>query len=495
MGVILKQTVKGSFFTYLGAFLGFISTIVLQPYILANEQIGLITILITYSTILAQFSGLGFDSIANRLFPYFRDYNKKHNGFLFIAVITALIGFIIVITIFFVIKPLLLENKKVDTELLSQYIYYIIPLTFFTVFFVILDSYYRVLYNAVKGTVIKEFFQRIFIFVPLALFGFRLINFPVFVFIYTICFCLPTLMLVYSLVKEKQFSLTPKMDFITDDLKKSMLSVGAFGVFASSTAMIVTNVDRLMIQNMIGLDATGIYSTTFYFGLIITIPYRALSRISSTIVADAWKNNDMKVISDVYYKSVTIQFIVAALLFVGIWANIDNIFRILPEGRNFESGKYVIFFICIGYLIDMATGLNAVILSSSKHYRYLTYFTLILVGLTIITNFIFIPIYGIVGAAIATSLSMFITNFLRYIFLYNKFKLQPYRFTHLWIILFSSISFFAVYYIPFIHNLYLDIAVRSSIITLVFVIPIFYLKISDDVNQFAQKILRRFISM
>ena len=46
-----------------------------------------------------------------------------------------------------------------------------------------------------------------------------------------------------------------------------------------------------------------------------------------------------------YAKSTINQLIVGELLFLGIWANIHNIFKILPA--EYEAGKYVIFFIGI----------------------------------------------------------------------------------------------------------------------------------------------------
>ena len=47
----------------------------------------------------------------------------------------------------------------------------------------------------------------------------------------------------------------------------------------------------------------GIYNISFYFGTIILIPAVALGKISSTFIADAWKDKDMETINDIYYKS------------------------------------------------------------------------------------------------------------------------------------------------------------------------------------------------
>ncbi len=82
MGIIAKQSIKGSVYTYAGAAIGFISTGLLMPKFFAAEQIGLINLLIAITAIFSQFGGLGFVGVLSRLFPYFRDEEKKHNGVL-----------------------------------------------------------------------------------------------------------------------------------------------------------------------------------------------------------------------------------------------------------------------------------------------------------------------------------------------------------------------------------------------------------------------------
>ena len=44
---------------------------------------------------------------------------------------------------------------------------------------------------------------------------------------------------------------------------------------------------------MIGDRYTGIYYTLFYYGIFVSIPARPLKRISTAVLAEAWKNNDI----------------------------------------------------------------------------------------------------------------------------------------------------------------------------------------------------------
>jgi len=71
LGIIIKQSVKGTIYTYIGVVLGFATTGILLPRIYSTDQVGLIKIIVAYATLVAQFGTLGFNGIAIRLFPFF----------------------------------------------------------------------------------------------------------------------------------------------------------------------------------------------------------------------------------------------------------------------------------------------------------------------------------------------------------------------------------------------------------------------------------------
>lgn len=481
MGVIIKQTIKGTIYTYIGVLIGFVTAGFLFPLFFKSEEIGLINILVTYSAIFAQFASLGIHSVTTRLFTYFRNENNGHNGFLFIAIITSLVGFLISLLVFYVLKPILLETGSKDSLLFTEYFYYNIPLIFFTLFFNTFDNYYKVLYNSVVGTVLKELVQRFLILISIIIFYFGWADFKLFVILYILASSLPTMFILMSLIYDKHFHLKPSIAFIKKDLALSMVSVGFFGIITGFSSLAILRIDSIMIASMVGLSATGIYITVYFFSTLILLPSRQLQKISSTVLADAWKENNLENIKEIYYKSCINQFIISALVFIGLWGNIDNIFRILPP--EFIVGKYVLFYLALANVIDMATGVNGTVISNSKYYRFHTYIMLVLIFLLIFTNYILIPILGITGAAMASAISVFIFNIARYLFLYIKFKMQPFNFKFIYVILISIISYFAVYFIPLFDNLILDIFIRSSIMIMIFSILTIALKISDDINK------------
>ena len=111
MGIIAKQTIKGSFYTYLGVFIGFIGTGILMPKFFSTEQVGLTTVLISITLLFSQFATLGFASVNTRIFPYFRNSENGHNGLLLLGMVVTFIGFIISIVLLFIFKEPILTGK------------------------------------------------------------------------------------------------------------------------------------------------------------------------------------------------------------------------------------------------------------------------------------------------------------------------------------------------------------------------------------------------
>jgi O-antigen/teichoic acid export membrane protein len=493
VGVIQKQSIKGNIYTYMGVVLGFITTSILFPRLLSTQQIGLLNILIANAMIFTQFGSLGLANVGTKLFPYFFNKDKNHNGYLFLVTAISIFGYLLVLAAFFILKPTLLGKEEIDNALLSEYFNYIALLIFFKIGFSTLDTYYKVLYNAVKGTFLKETVLRFLILVFIVLFAFGVIDFKQFVYAFIASHCLPTIFILFSLWKIGELNFKPSLGFVSKDLAKHIFSVGFWGIISSAAGIITINIDRLMLNDMLDLTAVGIYTTTFFFGSLVVIPSRPLSKISSVVISNAWKNGDESTIRTVYHKSSITLFIIGFLILIGLWANIHNIFEILP--KEYLAGKYVILIIGLGYIFDMMAGSNSAIILNSEYYKAQTYLLLSFVVMVIVTNIIFIPQYGILGAAIASALSKLLYNIAKFTYIHFRFKMNPFNYKYLLVIA-IGISVYAVsLLLPVMSNYIFDIVLRSILITVVYVLAVYFSNSSDDIsnliNQYYNKLSKR----
>jgi O-antigen/teichoic acid export membrane protein len=158
---------------------------------------------------------------------------------------------------------------------------------------------------------------------------------------------------------------------------------------------------------------------------------------------------------------------------------------------EYSSGKNVILILSLGYLVEMATGINQVIIANSKYYRFDAFSVLLMVGVIVISNMIFIPIYGISGSAIATAITIATNNILRVIFLKVKFGMQPYDINSLKLVMIALIAILPSFFIPYLNNLYIDIAVRSAVVGGAFILLILKLEAAPELNVKIRKNLKR----
>jgi O-antigen/teichoic acid export membrane protein len=484
MGIIEKQATRNAIYSYLGAGLGFI-TVMWFSHLLTPSENGVLRILVSYAALFAQFGNLGFNAVTIRFFPYFRNKENGHHGFLFYALIVSFIGFLLCWFVFFFLKDYLIQSLQEKSKLFVTYLFYLMPLTFFTIYFNIFDSYLRASYSSVVGSFSKELIQRMLILFALCCYFFQWINFNVFIGLYIVFTCLPTLILLSVIVYNKEWHIKPMRDFLSKELRKEIIKLSLFSILAGGAGAIITNIDAIMVNQLLGEAKTGIYGIAFYFGTIILIPARSIYRITSSIVAEHFKENKIKEIASLYIKSCNNQLTIGLLLFIGIVANIDNIMSLLPI--EYASGRNVILFISAGYLIEMATGINQVIMVNSKYFKFDTYLVFLLVVITIATNYIFIPIYGIAGSAIATAITVTFANILRYLFLIRVFQMQPFNLNTIKLVAIALLCLLTVIFIPTIVNTYLDILIRSSIITIGFVVLIYKTNAAPEINNKLKK--------
>ena len=491
MGIVKKQVYKNTIVSYAGMVIGFVNLILLYPRFLTTEQIGLFQLLIGLSVLYSLIASMGVPSIIVRYFPFFKTEDSTHNGFVRLMGKFAFVGFIVSTTVFFILKPTIVSSFTQKAHLFVEYYYYLIPLSFFTIFFNLLEAFGKVIYQSIYSAVLKEVVLRLL--TTFAMFALALgwINFQAFIIIYISVNGFICASLFISLAITGQFSYR-KTDTEHATIKnREIINFGLFTLLSSAVYVMLQNVDKYMLSSMAGLSVQGVYSIYSGIAIVITVPAQALSRTTYQIVSDSWKAKNMDNIAEVYYKTSIIQMVVGFLLFVGIIVNKDNLLALLHK-KEFADQYSVLIVICLGFLVDITGGLNTYIVTTSHKYRLVTIlviiWSLICIGLT----YAFIPKYGGMGAAGAYLITITGINFCTWFYIKHRFKMQPFTYKHIIVVVISVISYFAGSYIWRMPNLYLDIAVRSTFTAAVYGILTYFLHISVDVNEKVDKTLIKF---
>ncbi|MVM30986.1 lipopolysaccharide biosynthesis protein [Spirosoma sp. HMF4905] len=498
MGIIKRQTIQSSIYSYAGVAVGFLTQGLWFPNLFRGTQVvGLLTLLISLSQVLAQASNLGLNGAGGRYFPLFRNAERQHNGYLLITTLTTLAGFGICVLVLWLARPWVIEFYQKDSALFVEYYYLLIPLTLFTVYFTVFDNYARLLYDPVTGTLLQQFVLRLLILLAGGLYWLGWVTLPQFLGVWLLAFLIPLILMIISVARDEALFFNRTFVSVNADLRRNLMRYAGLTLTSALSTQIVWTIDKVMINSKQGLGDTGIYGTASYFAAVIAIPATALYKVSGTLIAESWKTNDLQNIATIYRKSCLNQLIAGCLVFVGVAANLSNVFRFLPP--DYEAGYYVILWLGLGKLIDMATGVNGIILNTSRYYTYDSLFFVVLIFITIAANMLLIPRFGINGAAIGAALATILYNLARTLFVGFAFRMQPFTWRNLVVILLGLVVWWVTIQIPYPSadapkwRTILDIGWRSALITGLFGGAVIVLKLSSDINQTVEGLRKRFL--
>lgn len=490
MGIIIKQAIRSTILSYLGAALGFLTVWFMNRLWLTPEQNGLLNVIISISLISSSLSNLGMAGVVLRLFPHFRNPAERHHGFLFYPLAFTALGSLLFLILYWIFHDDYIARNAGQSPLLADNIYYLLPLTFFLGIFNVLDAYTRALFLSTAGVLIKEVLLRVVILIAAAAYHWNMIGFEQFVFIYFGCFSAMAFAMIAILIANKEWHWRKSNKPLSPDMKKEMRDVALFSVITGLSGMMISAIDKVIVNDKLGLAAAGIFSIATYFGSMIQIPARSLIRITTSVIAESWKTNDLDNIRSIYKQSCLNQLIIGLFLLLALWANIDSLLALMPA--EYAVAKYVILFMGIGYLADLATGANGAIIGTSVYYRYDTLFMVLLVVFTFLTNLWLIPIYGIIGSGIASCLTYVLFNTLRLLFIRIKFQMQPYSFQFIKVLLIGSVVYCIGIAIPSTGMHYLDIVLKGTIMAILYAALILSFNVSPEVNVIFQKVRTSF---
>ncbi len=490
MKVIKKQAFLGTIYSYGGVLVGFVTQFFLIGNFLEPAQNGLLAVLLSYMYVLVQLSSLGFNAAGSRFFPHFRNAKNGHNGYLFLGLAIGIVGFSLTCIGLFLLKDVIVNNEE-KSPLFANNFYFLLPITFATLLFNLLDNYAKNLYDTVTGTFLAQFLQRLLQLIAILFIVFQIVDFQQFMYLWVIAVSFYVVPMLWKASKLEGFSLKPNFAVMTPAFSKEFGFYSFLTILTGFSSMVILYIDKIMLADITTFTETGIYNTASFFGSVMGMSLLAVNKAAQPLIADSFATNDLENINKIYKKSCTTSLIVGCWIFLGIYLNIDNLFLFLkPE---YSAGKMVVIIICLGKLFDLATGLNGTILTLSKYYIYDTYIMVGLIVITVTLNYFLIPIYGMNGAAIALAIATVYYNLIRYLIVWWKLGMQPFSLDLVKTIVLSGAIYLIIKLLPNIHfsqsstlvdkgMAVFDIAYRSIFMTFLYGGIIYWSNISPELN-------------
>jgi O-antigen/teichoic acid export membrane protein len=181
------------------------------------------------------------------------------------------------------------------------------------------------------------------------------------------------------------------------------------------STIVLTMIGGLLLLNshmdiiMLGLMATdkdvGIYGVVSQLSLLVIFGLVAINQVLQPNIARIYNQKNLVELQKIVTFSARVVFILAIppvllLLFSGEWVLLQLF------GEQYKSGSVSLSILVLGQIVNVTIGSVGMILNMTGNERHAASGVIAALILNLVLNMLLIPLYGMTGAAIATSTSL-----------------------------------------------------------------------------------------
>ncbi|MBU2634013.1 MAG: flippase [Nanoarchaeota archaeon] len=421
----LKKIVKGTGITLIGIFIARLLNLVYKIIIARYgvEEYGLFSLGIVVYSILISFSTLGFSKGITHYISFFKTQEEKEKikGILIFSFKLLTISSILSAILLFLFsdKIALYFFNKTELSLVLKLLAIAIPITVLTeIFFSLMRSFHSIKYITYSKDLVQNF-TKIILTVLFILLGFKLFGI-------IIAFILAA---IVSLILAVYYSKKYIFPYFKETSKaiysnKTILSYSLPLMFSEGIALIALWTDTLMIGYFLEIKEVALYNAAMPLTNILYIFPFALMVLFFPILSGI----DLKTQKDEFKNLIKTIF---------KWANIVNLFLLVSLilfskqflsvfGQDYIPAYNILKLLSVGYFIAYLTIPPTNILLALKKTKLLLFNHLFLLIVGIILNYVLIKSYGILGAAIATTISLSLFSIIILSEYYSITRINPF---------------------------------------------------------------------
>ena len=252
---------------------------------------------------------------------------------------------------------------------------------------------------------------------------------------------------------------------IEKNLLLPLIKIGFPSIFGLFAFLIIDYADRQMIQRMINLNALGVYSIGYSFGMVMSVVVGAF--------ASAWPPFFMSYINKpqearILFAKVLNFYLIFFGLFVVLFFFAAKPLLVLMTASDFHDAHLVVGLVAAGFMMKgcYLIFLPGIYFSGKVYKQPLVEWTAAFVNIGL--NFYFIPLWGIAGAALATFLS-YLTLAVVCWLTAKKYLAVDYDLSHILKIISVTATISGILYLL---SVYIDVDLLMTIV--IHLIPLFF---------------------
>jgi O-antigen/teichoic acid export membrane protein len=243
-----------------------------------------------------------------------------------------------------------------------------------------------------------------------------------------------------------------------------LLSLDAFLILKTTMAVILLEYYR-------GTIDVAEFRAVVPIAALCLVVFQSLKLLYTPIASRMFAKNDIAGINDLYWQSAIWITIVTFPVFAVCFLLAEPV-TVLLFGASYAEAGVILAVLVVGDYFNAALGLNTYTLQVFAKVRFITWINCIAAAIVLLLNLWLIPLYGALGAAIATSGAVVIHNLLIHSGLWFGTGIDLFQWRHLKVylsvvVVTLSLLMFDSFYTPPIYLMVILIALTSLLLFVV----------------------------
>lgn len=206
---------------------------------------------------------------------------------------------------------------------------------------------------------------------------------------------------------------------------KEWFSVSIPLLFVGVIQILLIQIDVILVGHLLGVSESGLYAPAARTATLVAFPVIALRARLAPMVSRLYTSGNMVEVEKLLVISSMVGGVMATLIGSVLWVFSDSF--LIMFGPAFVASSDVLTILVLGHVIASVIGPNEVILLMTKNQRVMVGLLLFVLVVNLVLNFLLIPVFGTMGAAISTAISASTLAAMSAAFVIKFHKVSPFR--------------------------------------------------------------------
>lgn len=239
---------------------------------------------------------------------------------------------------------------------------------------------------------------------------------------YAGAYAVATVLSLYYLVRH-----TPLFERLdAEPMHRELLAFSAPFTVTATMLMLFQNIDVLMLGALSSTGEVGIYTAVYPLATLLTAVLTSFGFLFMPVLSDLHAEEDreqMRRTFEVVSKWVFLTTLPVFLVYVTFPGTVIG----LTFGAEYTDGALALVVLVTGFGMHAVAGLAGKALTAMGRSRIIMYDTVLVAAVNIGLNLVLIPRYGVLGAAVATTVGYLVMDGLYLVQLHRSLAVHPLR--------------------------------------------------------------------